>query len=457
MAVLESSRLEYVSLVDPRTPQLRDSLNLDGDFKSMARIKDTVMVAGTAYGGGGASKGGSDCVAKLIALEPQPRAISHASLDPISTVLDSSAQRDHFVVLGEGGADRFVATLPFDKTRKIVREQVSPLPKKQGGGYGAKSSIVLNGKNAYVASGWTGVQILYNDGQNWQSMFEYTIPRLPASSIATWGNRAVLAGSDLKLYDIAEPDRPSLITTANLTAAVRSIVGAGSYVLCLAHDTISLRKMEQLETVIASAHVTGQQMCFDKVEQKAFVLNDQTKKTTVSKFKIFSNDIVNEKNFDLTGSFSRASAHGGYLAVCGLNDMTLYGLSEQADLIGTRHFENLGIRDLCLMDDFIVASAVDQKSKGFLLTLSKDQKDLRVLGSIELPHDGVALAAEKNRVVTIGRSADGKDAVTIVDISAPATPKILTTMGAVEAASAVAIKDKYAIVAGRGIEILSLA
>ena len=80
-----------------------------------------------------------------------------------------------------------------------------------------------------------------------------------------------------------------------------------------------------------------------------------------------------------------------------------------------------------------------------------------MLGSLDLPHDGVALAAEKTRVVTVGRSADGNDVATIVDITQPALPKIVATIAAVEAASAVAIKDKLAIVGGRGIEILSLS
>ncbi|MGH9548711.1 MAG: hypothetical protein ACRD3W_05015, partial [Terriglobales bacterium] len=67
-----------------------------------------------------------------------------------------------------------------------------------------------------------------------------------------------------------------------------------------------------------------------------------------------------------------------------------------------------------------------------------------------------ALAADKSRVVVVGKSAEGKDIATIVDISKASTPKLVSTVSAVEAASTVAIKDKYAIVGGRGIEILSL-
>ncbi|HEY9778282.1 MAG TPA: hypothetical protein V6C81_31255 [Planktothrix sp.] len=448
LAVLEQSKLTLVNLLDPRSPQVKQSINLDGDCKALARFKDTALVVGTA--------GGGACMAKTVALGGQPHVISDIPLDPIATVLDAAALKDRFVVLGEGSSDRYVASLPFDKTHRIIGQQISPLPKEKSGGFGLKSSIVLSGKFAYVASGWTGVQILSYNGSDWDPVFKYTIPRLPASSIATWGDRVVLAGSDLKLYDIAQPERPSLVTTATLTSAVRSIVGAGSYVICLAHDAISLRKMDSLETVVASSPVVGQELCFDTIDQKAYVVHDDPKKTVLTRFKVYSNDIAKEQTFELPGSFSRVSAHAGSIAASGINDITLFALTQSADAVGTRHFENLGIRDVCLLDDFIVATAVDQRSKGFLLILSKDQKDLRVLGSLDLPHDGVALAAQKTRVVTVGKSAEGNDVVTIVDITAPALPKILVTMPAVEAASTVAIKDKLAIVGGRGIEILSL-
>jgi len=260
----------------------------------------------------------------------------------------------------------------------------------------------------------------------------------------------------LKLYDISTPEKLTLVTTAALTSTVRSIVGAGSYVVCLTKEQMTLRKMDNLANPVASTPALGQQVCYDKVEQRAYVLRDQTKTTSVTKYKLYSNDIVSEKTFDIPGSFVRGAANGGYLAVCGLNDISLFGLTEKADLIGTRHFENLAIRDIALLDNVIAASAVDQRSKGFLLLLSKDQKDLRVLGSVDLPHDGTALAAAKNRIVVVGQSGEGKDIATIFDISTPAAPKLVGNINAVEAASAVALKDQYGIVAGRGIEIISL-
>ena len=456
LCVLEPSQLDYINLVTPSVPQLRGSVNLDGDFKVIARFKDAVLVAGTTFSDKENAASSGQCVAKCISLEPTPRVISQTGLDPIASVLDACALKDKFMVLGDGSNDRFIASLPYDKTRQLSRKQVVALPKEKGGAYGAHASVLLSNKTAYIASGWAGVQVMTQSGDTWTPTYTYTIPRLPASGIATWGDRVVIAGSDLKLYDISTPEKLTLVTTAALTSTVRSIVGAGSYVVCLTKEQMTLRKMDNLANPVASTPALGQQVCYDKVEQRAYVLRDQTKTTSVTKYKLYSNDIVSEKTFDIPGSFVRGAANGGYLAVCGLNDISLFGLTEKADLIGTRHFENLAIRDIALLDNVIAASAVDQRSKGFLLLLSKDQKDLRVLGSVDLPHDGTALAAAKNRIVVVGQSGEGKDIATIFDISTPAAPKLVGNINAVEAASAVALKDQYGIVAGRGIEIISL-
>jgi hypothetical protein len=109
-----------------------------------------------------------------------------------------------------------------------------------------------------------------------------------------------------------------------------------------------------------------------------------------------------------------------------------------------------------LLDDFIVISAVDQSSKGFCLILSKDEKDLHVLGSADLPHDGAALAAYNRTAVAIGRAPDGKDLATFIDFKTPAAPKVISSLQTVEAASAVSMKEQVVIVAGRGMDLLSI-
>lgn len=453
LLILEQGQIDYVSLLDPRTPQSRRPLKVEGDFKVMARIKDTAIIAGTAAD----SAPGSACMVKSLILGTEPHLVAHTTLEPITNVLDAAAQRDRFVVVGETDKERAFISLTYDKTKNLTREFVVSLPNEKSSGFGTKSRILLNNRTAYVASGWSGVSLYNYSRAGWNLQYKYAIPRLPASSIASWGDLVVLAGSDLKLYDIAHLDHPSLVSSADVLSSVKSVVGAGSYVLCLTKDALILRKMDKLSDTVATCKAAGQQVCYDSVQQKAFVLKEQGRKTSLTRVQVYSNSLSADKPFELPGNFARATARGGYLALAALNDITLYGVSQAPEQIGTRHFENLAIRDLVLTDDYIVASAVDQKSKGFLLVLSKDQKNLHVVGTIDLPQDAVALAASKNRVVVVGKSTDGKDLASIVDISSPATPKILATIPAVEAASAVTIKDQVAIVGGRGLAILSLS
>jgi LVIVD repeat len=457
LLVLESgtnSQLQYFGLSDARTPTTRATLKLEGDFKAMARFKDTAIVAGTSSA---LSAAGGTCVAKSIALEPQPRVVSEVPLEPISNVFDASAQKDRFMVFGESSSDRMLASFLYNKIKTLSKEQVVTLA-KQNGGYGSHSSVALFGKNVYVASGWAGVQMLSQVGSNWTFVYNYSIPRLPASSLATWGDSVVLAGADLKLYDIQQPNKPTLSTVASLTSSVKSVVGAGSFVICLTKDSIVLRKMDKLSDTIATVKIAGQRLCFDKPQQRAYVLKEGAKKTsTLSKFQVYSNSLSADKVYEVPGIFSHASANGGSILLGGVNDISLYKLGDTAQLIGSRHFENLGVRDVVLLDDFIVIAAVDQSSKGFCLILSKDEKDLHVLGSIDLPHDAGALAASNRTAVAVGRTPDGKDLATFIDFRTPATPKVITSLPTVEAASAVTMKEQVAIVAGRGMDLISLS
>jgi len=458
LLVLESgnnaSQLEYFSLVDARTPHSRATLKLDGEFKALARFKDTAVVAGIANANGPHS---SECLAISVALEPQPRIVSQVSLSPMINVLDASTQKDRCMVFGEGGDDRILVSLLCDKRRGLKQEQVIMLA-RQKGGYGAHSNLVLGKSSAYVASGWAGVQMIDFVAKRWTEAYNYSIPRLPASSMASWGDLVVLAGADLKLYDIQQPAKPSLIGSSALTSSVKSVVGAGSFVICLTRDSMVLRKMDKLDEAVATVKILGQQLCYDKIQQRSYVLFQDLKKTTVTKFQVYSNTLISEKVYDVPGSFSRASANGGSILLGGLNDVSLYATKgDKADFIGSRHFENLAVRDVFLLDDVALITAVDQNSKGFFLVLSKDQKDMHVLGSIDLPHDGVALSAFKTTAVAVGRTPEGKDLVTIINLATTSAPKIVTSLPTIEAASAVVVKDQFALIAGRGLEIVTLS
>jgi len=443
-----SSQVDYVNLYFPRSPQVRKTLKLDGDFRVMARLRDLLFVAGQAVDTRGLEL-------KTIVLEPAPHAVESQTLGNFTQVLDAAVQKGRVAVLGEHDSERAVSFFSIDRSLRLTPEQVVSLPSGQATP-GLTARMAMKDRLVNIALGWEGVQVLTLDKMGWRQSYTYSIPRLPASSVASWDNWAVLAGQDLKLYDIAKPEKPALILTADPLESIRCIAGAGSYVLCLSKSSLSLRKMDRLAEVIATVKLSGQQLAYDKMQQRAYVLSALERKTTVTPVKVFSNALALEKSVDLPAGWVRLSAADGHLLLGGLNDLALYRLSAGNDPLGKRHLENLAIRDLVLTSEYVVVTAVDRNSKGFLLVLSRQERDLSEIGSIELPQDGVALAIADGRVAVVGRSQDGKDTVSLVSLANPASPQVIASFPSVEAASAVTIKDHLAIVVGRGLEILTM-
>lgn len=447
------SQLDVYNVAYPRSPQAKAPIKLDGEYKRMARVRSTVVVAGRPVMGDGRLSQASD--AKTIFIDPAPRSVASLTLEPLTGVLSAAAQRDRILVLGESKQGRKFLSLVVDKAGNLTREQVVNLPKPKGS-YGQHASIITKDRNAYISSGWAGVEMFTTGSGGWTPVYTYSIPRLPASGVASWNNMVVLGGSDLKLYDISSPEKPSLISTQDLPTAIKAIVGAGSYVLCLSKEGISLRKMDNLAEVAATLKTQGIQLCYDATVQKAFVITEQEKKSVVQRLKVYSNKLEIEKSIDLPKGVNRGVASGGYLLCSSLNDLYLYGDADNIEQVSTRHFENLAPRDYALADEQVVATFVDQQSKGFFLVLSKDQKDMRVLGSVDIPHDGTAVAVQGKRAITAGRTPDGKSVASIIDFTTPSAPKVVASMPVVESASAITMKDRMAIVVGRGLEILSL-
>jgi hypothetical protein len=451
----DTSQLQYVSLLDPRSPDLKKTLPLDGDFTSMARLGDVALVAGS-FEIANKKQSGTNIAVKSISLAPIPHVVSQMPLDPLTSVCDTAAAKGHFLVLGDSDQETALVSMTFDKMGVLSRTREMDHPQLKAR-MGQSCRIAVKDKSAYIATGWAGVQVLGFGSNGWAPVYEYTIPRYAASSIAAWKNMLVLAGSDMKLYDISQADKPVLVSTTEQVGNTRNIVGAGSYVLCLYKDSLTLRKMEKLNDVVATLKIDGISVCFDPIKQRAYVLQGNgDKKSKVTKIQAYSNSLVAENTFDLPTGYTRAVANDGFLAVASLNDLGLYKIGDQCEEVGIRHFENYAIRDIALTKDYILVTAVDQRSKGFFLVLSKDQKDLRVLGSTDLPNDGRALAVSKTKAVIVGQS-EGKDAASVIDFSTPSAPKAVASMNVVEEAAAVAIKDETAIVGGRGLELFSLS
>lgn len=444
-----NSQLDYVNLYYPTSPQIRKTIKLDGDYPCLARLRQNLFVAGQPAGS-------SAFEVKALALEPAPHAVSSITLGDVNAVLDMTVRKGQVLVLRQRGAERELATIAYDKALDLTAAQTLALPGGTGPP-GASCRLTVRERVCYIASGWAGVDVIALDKGGWKHAFTYSIPRLPASGVVSSGDLVVLAGADLKLYSVAKPDKPVLMLTAEADSTIRSIAAAGSYVLCLAQGKLTLRKMESLKEVLAAFAVTGEHMAYDGARQKAYVLSRSDKKTLVTPLKVYSNSVVPEKALAFGGSFRRIAADNGYLLLRTLNDLELYRVDGESELVGKRHLDNLAIRDAWLGEDYILATAVDHRSRGFLMVLSRQEPDLKSIGVVDLPQDGVAVAFAQEKAVVVGRSLEGQDTVSIVSLASPATPRVLISLPVVEAASAVTIKDDLAFVAGRGLEIVSLS
>ncbi len=440
--------IDYVNLFYPQDPQVRKTFKLDGDFHVMTRSGNLLMVIGQT-----ASK--ATLEAKTIVLEPTPHAMESQPVEDLTGVFAAASQRDRFYVVGERHGDRQLVEYIMGKDLKLSPGQSLTLPGSKVA-IGASCALAALGRSINIASGWQGVDVLSLEKDGWRHSFTYTIPRFPASAVAIWNDMVVLAGADLKLYDISKPDRPVLTETTESGGTIKSLATAGVFVLCLNKNALLLRRVDNLGSVIAQIQLTGQDMSLDRKNQKAYVLASDEKKTTITPVKAYSNKLVPEQSFDLPAGYRRIIASDNSLLLCGLKDIALYQAGTTPTLLGKQSLDGFAIRDAAFSDELIVVTSVDKESKGYLFVLYRDGKELGRVGAIDLPQDGVAVAVSGKQAVVVGKSPEGKDLATVIDLSVPAIPKVVASLPSIEASSAVLIKDNLAIVAGRGLEILSL-
>jgi hypothetical protein len=453
LLVLETNRvnsqIDYVNLYNPHSPQVLHPTKLSGEMTALARAKDMILVGGLNDEG--------KCQVTLITTVPAPHTVQSVELPHITQVDDLAFNRYQALVLGEQKTGQVIVPVDIGKKLEIEAGDAVALPIKQKL-TGGKPKLALRDRGAYIAAGWAGAEVVsFNNKDGWHHDFTFPIPHLVAAGVAAWGNLAVLAAADLKLYDITRPDKPTLVKTADPGGTVKALAGAGSYVLCLTKDMLSLRKMVNIDQIVAQAQISAHQVAFDQKNQMSYVLKEEEKKTIIYPVKTYSDRLEMGSAFEAPAGFRRLAAHGGILALGGLNDLALYNAGEKIELIGTHHFDNMAIRDLAVTDEYLLVTAVNPDSKGFLLVLDKEGKDLPLLGTLDLPHDGVALSALGEQAITIGRTADGADLATVVNIKDSAAPKLVASVPALEAASAVTLNNNLAIVVGRGLEILSLS
>jgi hypothetical protein len=440
--------LDVFNLFSPRNPERVGGFRLEGHYPFMARTRELIVLGGQ----------GADRKFELLSVAPRPTPKVVARLQlPASEILDIAAQRGQLLVLANQINRQVVIPVSYNaKTLALTAGQAAVLPAGTRGA-ASKARIAVAGKDAYVASDWGGVQVLNISGGGWKYLYSHTIPRLPAAAIAAAGNRAVLGGADLKLYDITTPEQPTLVSATELDGTVRAVAAFDKILLALTRNTLSMRNLDRPGDVIASVKVNGQTFSYDPVGRRVYVLAATDKQTTITPVFV-SQSLIAGKPQQIQGSFNHAAAYNGNLLVAGLNSLALYSVAEdQPKLVGTRNFPNLALRAVRLNGDVAVATAVDSNSKGYLLTINSLKEDLPTIGSIDVPQDAVALAVAGRSAVVVGRGQEGQDVASLIDLSSVVAPKLLQSFPVVEAASAVAIRDKIALVVGRGLEILSLA
>jgi hypothetical protein len=451
LTVLQAGRsttLDVFNLFNPRDPQRVGGIRLDGNYPLMARTADAIILGGQ----------GADRKFELLTVQvrPTPRVVARLPL-AASELLDITAQRGQVLVLANQISKQVVIPVTYNpKNLSMVSGQAALLPSGNRGA-ASKARIALFGKDAYVASDWGGVQVLNITNGGWQYLYSHTIPRLPAAAIAVAGNRAVLAGADLKLYDITMPEHPVLLSATELGGTIRSVSVIGKQILALTRNELSLRSLERPGEIVASLKINGQTVAYDAEQRRAYILSSADKNTTVTPVAV-NGTLKAEKPQQISGSYNHVSAANGQILVAGLNTLALYSMTEETPkLIGFRTFPNLALRDVKLAAELAVATAVDPNSHGYVLTINPLKEDLPTIGSVDVPQDAVALAVSGRAAVVVGRGTEGKDVASIVDLSNSVAPRVVQSFPVLEAASAVAIRDHIALVVGRGLEILSLA
>ncbi len=93
------SQLDIYNVAAARYPQAKEPIKLDGEFKRMARVRGTIaVVVGRPVLN---DRLANACEARTIFLDPTPHPVSSLTLEPLTSVLSASAQRDRYLVLGE--------------------------------------------------------------------------------------------------------------------------------------------------------------------------------------------------------------------------------------------------------------------------------------------------------------------------------------------------------------------
>lgn len=461
LSVLQSSgsdsRIDFLSVANVISPQPKDAVKLDGDFDTLVQHKGAVVAFG---------KVGGKLEARSIGLAPAPHAVARTTIEPISRLASAMSQQGQILVVGEAKDKLAVMSLNLDKALGFTRPDVGSFEiGLKSYGKISQASLCMDNKNLYLGNGIAGLEVFNRDTGRFRHAFTYKVPRLAASQVCAWGDLAVILTSEFMSYDLSEPTRPKLVAETSTLSPLKSISGAGSYVLCLGRGDLSLRRMNKLDEVISTTQVSGKSLTFDKNKHCVYVVDPADKLTRIHAFKVFSDKMENFEHLEITGNYSIIRATNSMLVVAGLNDISTFNVEGGEPQSGAfkpgvkYHLDNYAVRDFTLEGDLILACVVDPNSFAFLLVLRPEENEMKVLSKYDLKHDGMSLSANGNTVVCVGKDKSGADLVSIIDLSQPNSPKEIKTISTIESASAAIIQPQknLAVVVGRGLEVFSLS
>jgi WD40 repeat protein len=426
---------------------LEQVITLDDELTAMAVNNNLILAIGETSNGLGTI---------LINLSPAPHSVCRQTLGNAQAVYDLLPRKSDFLLLLERDQDLNLLSMSWDKSLSLTPSEDVTVT-KFAGGPDTRARIDVSYRYANVVTAGDSVYVLTEHSGNWEKQSTFTTPSLPISSLCFWGNYLVTAGPGLSLYDTAQPRRTHKVLAAKTEGTVNAIAIAGSYLLCQTKDSLSLRKVDQLDEVIASIKVSGQRLIYDDTSGLVYVVARQDNKTTITPVHVYSNKFIGIKPFSLPAAYVSIASFGSMFVLGGGQDLGLYKLGNSADLVGNHHFPNYVIRAVSSTSDYLLATAVDHDLKGHLLVISPEPSgdQLELVGSTELPQDACALAAAGNRVLVIGQSPKGKSLLTAVRLDDPSQPQIEKTTEVLSGTCALAIQEGLAAVAGRGLQILN--
>jgi len=402
----------------------------------------------------------SGCFLEVGLMKNFPKSSSKCRIEDLHSVEAIAMNGSNTMVLSITEQASAVTTFFIDKDLSSLQGAVVNLhrtindPDMNG-------KLALGKSNAFISFGWDGIQVLSETStHSWTPTTNYSVPKLPVASQAAWSNFLVLAGSDLRLYDLKRPAQPALISTTQLPSTLKEMALAGSYILYLDQDNLGLRKIEDLNHLVAQLPVCAKKLSFDSSTKKAYLIQCESKKdknqevvTKLFETNIFADKIETGKAFTVINQAYCLSACEGYVLVGGIDGLAVYKPSQDNELVCERKFQDVAWRDIIISNGTIYATALDPEASGFFYTMSFDGNEISVLGVTKIPHDGLALSIKGKRALTIGQSSEGSNLLSVIDLDTLSSPKVTSSAPVLESACSVNCMGDLAVVSGRGFEV----